>query len=1155
MEQTGSMHWPPLPTQEVPTHPEQPANEAHQHRSSTNAREGAQSCANDRATESSEPETRSTPSVRNNNTNINPASKRMNFRGRNGTNYIGQMVTFDTNNDNTHRKDASISESISDAVAQQPSASNDEADFGQYVKRRPKRYYVGGFKPSITDSRLAKYINDQGLKVTNILIMRKRRFNNVVIRINLEDDGQADNILKEDFWPSGIVCRPWKPPSRQPQQGPGYKSGTSHRYSDGTRGRSSTEHQDDGYRSDSRAWNSHERAYDTQRHTDHRTRPSVQERDLDYYNVDVQNRFDRLENDIYYQRNSKSERKAPTRTSIWLLSEFCGLEKGGSLQNHITTMPSAGNLHLPTAVVYITGAGNLHLPTAVVYITGAGNLHLPTAVVYITGAGNLHLPTAVVYITVAGNLHLPTAVVYITVAGNLHLPTAVVYITVAGNLHLPTAVVYITVAGNLHLPTAVNLQKQFKLIKDMEKTGSADSVSFGTKMEEQKERSAQRQKELEEELELEKRKYKLHEPLLKRRRVEQAELELERKFVNNAQEALDATVSSSKTKMEEQKERSAQRQKELEEELELERKFVNNAQEALDATVSSSKTKMEEQKERSAQRQKELEEELELEKRKYSNAQEPLDATELHEPLLKRRRVEQAELELERKFVNNAQEALDATVSSSKTKMEEQKERSAQRQKKLEEELELEKRKYSNAQEALDATELHEPLLKRRRVEQARLRTTSILYQETSYHSAGEMESNNKTQLQKERAEGECTWFLVIKALNDATWKMLYKRSYGIAEVARWKMLYGRSYDNAEDARWKMLYKKSYDNAEDVRWKMLYGRSYGIEEDERWKMLYERSYGIAGDASWKIMYDRSYGIAEDAMWKMLYERSYGMTVDARWKMLYERLYGNAGDAMWKMLYERSYDTAEDARETMRQHFAEIVDLEKEGIEIVNLEKEGIEIIRGLEREKLITNYRLSRGRRVVENAFGILTARFRVLLTTMQQTPEIAATIVESCVCLHNLMRIRYPGLQQAQLDQEDDQHNLVPGAWRTNEMLTAIQQVRGHNRDATDAKQQREYLSKYFNSAAGSSEPSSGCEETGIPAVTMLAVKMSSGKELELERKILDNAQEALDATELHEPLLKRRRAEQAIYIVAMLIPIAGEKVVINAAVTDLPE
>ena len=124
---------------------------------------------------------------------------------------------------------------------------------------------------------------------------------------------------------------------------------------------------------------------------------------------------------------------------------------------------------------------------------------------------------------------------------------------------------------------------------------------------------------------------------------------------------------------------------------------------------------------------------------------------------------------------------------------------------------------------------------------------------------------------------------------------------------------------------------------------------------------------------------------------------------------------------------------------------------------------------GLEREKLITNYRLSRERRVVENVFGILAARFSVILTTFQQTPEVAATMVEACVCLHNLMRMRYPALQQAQLDQEDEQHNLVPGAWRREEMLAAVQQVRGHNRDTTEAKQQREYLSKYFNSPAGS--------------------------------------------------------------------------------------
>ncbi|KAK1903084.1 Protein ALP1-like, partial [Dissostichus eleginoides] len=57
-------------------------------------------------------------------------------------------------------------------------------------------------------------------------------------------------------------------------------------------------------------------------------------------------------------------------------------------------------------------------------------------------------------------------------------------------------------------------------------------------------------------------------------------------------------------------------------------------------------------------------------------------------------------------------------------------------------------------------------------------------------------------------------------------------------------------------------------------------------------------------------------------------------------------------------------------------------------------------------EQRIFHYRLSRARRVVENAFGILANRFRVFLTTIniQDTAKVEA-IVLACCGLHNFLR------------------------------------------------------------------------------------------------------------------------------------------------------
>lgn len=120
--------------------------------------------------------------------------------------------------------------------------------------------------------------------------------------------------------------------------------------------------------------------------------------------------------------------------------------------------------------------------------------------------------------------------------------------------------------------------------------------------------------------------------------------------------------------------------------------------------------------------------------------------------------------------------------------------------------------------------------------------------------------------------------------------------------------------------------------------------------------------------------------------------------------------------------------------------------------------------RNLTDPERIFNYRLSRARRIVENAFGILSQRFGCLLTTLRQDPETVNSIVMACVVLHNLMRIRYPR-QLPDVDQEGPDHQVIPGAWRqNNELIDAIADIRGGNRDTRAAKAQRQYLTAYFN-------------------------------------------------------------------------------------------
>ena len=124
--------------------------------------------------------------------------------------------------------------------------------------------------------------------------------------------------------------------------------------------------------------------------------------------------------------------------------------------------------------------------------------------------------------------------------------------------------------------------------------------------------------------------------------------------------------------------------------------------------------------------------------------------------------------------------------------------------------------------------------------------------------------------------------------------------------------------------------------------------------------------------------------------------------------------------------------------------------------------------RHLSEEKRIFNYRLSRGRRISENVFGILASRFRVFLTSLCVKPDSATKIVLAAIALHNFLRSKAPCryIPPGSLDSEDHNGMLNEGTWRQevvqNPFLDFPNSRKG--RQPRKAEEFRDLLCNYFN-------------------------------------------------------------------------------------------
>lgn len=112
--------------------------------------------------------------------------------------------------------------------------------------------------------------------------------------------------------------------------------------------------------------------------------------------------------------------------------------------------------------------------------------------------------------------------------------------------------------------------------------------------------------------------------------------------------------------------------------------------------------------------------------------------------------------------------------------------------------------------------------------------------------------------------------------------------------------------------------------------------------------------------------------------------------------------------------------------------------------------------RQLTNEKRIYNYRLSRARRIVECAFGIMVKRFNVLENKMLVGPEKATKITRAICVLHDLIMTREVNLTEIH-NEIENHHNQIEIRNEAN--------IVHHNRSSIAAIEQLNKFMDFFNS------------------------------------------------------------------------------------------
>lgn len=119
----------------------------------------------------------------------------------------------------------------------------------------------------------------------------------------------------------------------------------------------------------------------------------------------------------------------------------------------------------------------------------------------------------------------------------------------------------------------------------------------------------------------------------------------------------------------------------------------------------------------------------------------------------------------------------------------------------------------------------------------------------------------------------------------------------------------------------------------------------------------------------------------------------------------------------------------------------------------------------------IFNYRLSRARRIIENAFGILTSRFRIFEKPIPLAIQTVPKVVKATCAIHNwLQKTTHHYIQPGSIDIENTLHGGIrEGSWRDSQCggVANLVNYASNNYKVSAGVQRNSYAEKFMTTEA----------------------------------------------------------------------------------------